>query len=60
MGIKRTGLTRPIDIWDLKSLKRHIIWQKMKKKLKFPYFTIVHFGNSFVKIKCQIYVPKSS
>ena len=31
MGIKRTGLTRPIDIWDLKSLKRHIIWRKMQK-----------------------------
>ena len=31
MGIKRTGLTRQIDIWDLKSLKRHIIWRKMQK-----------------------------
>ena len=59
MGIKRTDLTRPIDIWNLKSVKRQIFWRKMQK-LKFHYFTIVHFGNSLVKIKCQIYVPKSS
>ena len=30
------------------------------KKLKSQYFTIVHFDNSLVKIKWQIYVPKSS
>ena len=59
MGIKRTDLTRPIDIWNLKSVKRQIFWRKMQK-LKFHYFTIVYFGNSLVKIKCQIYVPKSS
>ena len=48
-----------MSLWVLKSLKRHMIWQKMQK-LKFHYFTIVHFVNSLVKIKCQIYVPKSS
>ena len=59
MGINTTGLTRPIVVWDLKSLKGTQFGEKCIK-LKFHYFTIVHLVNSLVKIKCQIYVAKSS
>ena len=34
MVIKKIGLTRPIDLWDLKSLKSHILWGKNERKLK--------------------------
>ena len=53
MGIKKNGLTRPSDIWDRKSLKRHMIWRKMQKK---PKNSLFHYC-TFSQFPCKNEMP---
>ena len=40
MGIKTTGLTRPIVVWDLKSLKGTQFGEKCKKLQFYSFYTL--------------------
>ena len=59
-GYQKNRLDKTNWYMGFKIIKKTHNLAKNKKKVKFHYFTIVHFSNSFVKVKCQIYVPKSS